>query len=197
MERSTSLQMQRESFVTEKPTLVLVVGLPGAGKSTLAMEISHALSWPTIDKDTLKSTLLKAGMSNAEAGGTAYDLMYALGRDLLVEQHLSVILDSPDPYLHKIDALVYAARADLKIILCLADHTVRNQRVAQRKRKLSQPVEVSKTQGDGSHLYKHLPPNALVVQTNQPLEAIVEQALTYLNKQHKLFHDHYEEHSQR
>jgi predicted kinase len=166
--------------VTEKLTLVLVVGMPGAGKSTLAAEISRALGWPTIDKDTLKSTLLEEGITNEVAGSVAYQLMYALGRDLLVHQRISVIFDSPDPYLHKIDELVREVQVDLKIILCLAEREVRNQRVAERAGKLSQPVWISTTEGDGRQRYTHFPPDTLMVQTTQPLEEIVKQALDYL-----------------
>lgn len=166
--------------MTEKLTLVLVVGLPGAGKSTLAIEIGHVFGWPVIDKDTLKSSLLEEGLTNETAGSAAYQLMYALGRDFLVHQKISVIFDSPDPYLHKIDELIQEARADLKIILCLAEREVRNQRVAQRQGKLSQPIGISTTQGDGRQRYTHLPPGTLMLQTTQPLKEVVRQALDYL-----------------
>lgn len=168
--------------MTEKLTLVLVVGMPGAGKSTLATEVSKVLGWPTIDKDTLKSTLLAAGITNDIAGGAAYELMYAIGWDLLVQQKVSVIFDSPYPYFHKAEALVHEARARLKVVLCLAERDVRNRRVAERPGKLSQPIGVSQTEGDGRHQYTSLPPETCMVQTTQPLAEVLTRVITYLTE---------------
>lgn len=104
--------------------------MPGTGKSTLAIALSRALGWPTIDKDILKSTLLTAGIIDANANISAYELLYALARHFLMEQAFSVILDSPDPALHILRDLANEAGATLKIILCLARREIRSRRVA-------------------------------------------------------------------
>jgi predicted kinase len=161
-------------------TLVTVVGMPGTGKSTLAIALSQALGWPTIDKDTLKSALLTAGITDADANISAYELMYVLARTLLIEQHLSVILDSPDPTLHTLNDIADDAGAMLKIVLCLAERAVRNRRVAERSRKLSQPIGVSKTEGDGRQRYSHLPLSTLLLPTTEPPSTLIKQIIPYL-----------------
>ena len=67
--------------VTPQPTLVLMAGPPGAGKTTLALAIGHARGWPVIDKDTLKSAMLTVGVAEALAGPGSYELLNDLGRD--------------------------------------------------------------------------------------------------------------------
>jgi signal recognition particle GTPase len=54
--KGTSMPLSGE----ENPTLLLMAGLPGAGKTTLALALGRILHWPVVDKDTLKSTLLLA-----------------------------------------------------------------------------------------------------------------------------------------
>ncbi|MBV9692045.1 MAG: histidine phosphatase family protein [Ktedonobacteraceae bacterium] len=45
-----------------KLTLVLMAGLPGTGKTTLAAELGRRLQWLVVDKDMLKLSLLQSGM---------------------------------------------------------------------------------------------------------------------------------------
>jgi len=78
-----------------KLTLVLMAGMPGAGKTTPALALGRSLGWPVIDKDSLKSPMLTKGISNDLAGPASYALMLAMADDLLVRQRLSAILDSP------------------------------------------------------------------------------------------------------
>jgi predicted kinase len=76
-------------------TLVLLAGMPGVGKTTLALALSQIWDWPVIDKDSLKSPLFTGGVSSELAGPASYTLMLEIAHYLLVTQHLSVILDSP------------------------------------------------------------------------------------------------------
>src|SRR5712691_864816 len=123
------------------PTLVFLAGLPGSGKTTLALAISQIVGWPVIDKDSLKSPLLTSGISEEHAGPASYALMLELAHDLLVQQHLSVILDSPGRFPHVLDrvhALTEQVGAGLKIIYCTASRELRNQRLLSRVARPSQ-----------------------------------------------------------
>lgn len=163
-----------------------MAGLPGSGKTTLAMAISHRLGWPMIDKDTLKSTLLLSGLTDEFAGPAAYELMYAIGRDILVEQRLSVILDSPFPLLEQVTKMIGNSEARLKFVLCLAEKDVRNWRVAERSSKLSQPLGISTTEGDGRELFTYLPSDTLKIDTTQPFRVIIEHVIYYLEQNRKI-----------
>src|SRR5579884_244468 len=133
--------------VTHKPTLVLMAGLPGAGKTTLASALGRILHWPVIDKDLLKSTLLALQASEELAGPASYELLFAIAEELLVNQRLSLILDSPALYLVNVErarAIVHAADAQLKVVLCRASRLLRTSdwaagsRVQDRSRRISQ-----------------------------------------------------------
>jgi len=169
--------------VNESPTLVLMAGMPGSGKSTLALALGRALGWAVIDKDTLVATLLAHGIPEEIAQPASYDLLFAIGRDLLLDQRLSVILDSPAgvaAVVERADALAREAKATFKVVLCLADQETRNQRVAERIGKLSQPVRQSTTPGDGRERFAHLPAETLLVETTRPLPELIASVMTSL-----------------
>jgi predicted kinase len=165
------------------PTIVLMAGLPGSGKTTLALALGRALGWPVIDKDTLKTAMLAAGVAEAIAGPAGYELMFDLGRDLVVGQRLSAILDSPAAYpicTEKALEIALAAGARLKVVLCLADPPTRNRRLAQRAARLSQLTADNPATGDGRARFTHLPGDTLILQTVRPLDALIAHALAYV-----------------
>src|SRR5689334_3179023 len=103
------------------PTLVLMAGLPGTGKTTLSTVLGHELRWPVINKDELKRTFLNMGEPDMLAGMMAYEVVFTLIRDLFESQRLSIILDTASLYFFILEQAVKSVQAvpnaRLKIIL--------------------------------------------------------------------------------
>ncbi len=78
------------------PTLILVLGMPGSGKTTLAKKLAQELNLPLVVKDDLKVILLDTyGWQDREtsiqAGSTSYKLMdYIIAEQLQVGNSLIV-----------------------------------------------------------------------------------------------------------
>ena len=168
---------------TSKPTLVLMAGLPGVGKTTLALALGRKLGWPVLDKDTVKTTLLAMAVPDALASPASYTVPFALCRDLVVQQQLSVIFDSPAAYPSNIEdarQIAEASGGTLKVIYCQAGSRLRNQRLAQRTRRVSQMESDPTTDAEGRMRFAHLPPERLDLLMERPLSALTADALAYI-----------------
>lgn len=170
---------------THQPTLLMLAGLPGTGKTTLAYALARQLGWPVLNKDNINAVLLNTGMAQTEAAPLAYQLLFTLAEDLIVGQHISVILDSAgrQPFiLERTTDIAQHCGARLKIIRCVAPQAVRAQRLAERVAGPSQWVVDQATDGDQATWYAHLPPDALVLYTEQPLDNLVATTLTFIQQ---------------
>ena len=167
-----------------KLTLVLMAGLPGAGKSTLAGALSRDLEWHVIDKDRYKQELRNKGWDDEMAGKAAYEQSFTKVRHVLLKQNLSVILDCGTFYhstLDNADIACKIANAQLKAILGVVDRDLRNERL----RKRSWPPVTNNTAdpatiADYLQCFKHLPSDRLTLYTNKPLEQCLIIAREYL-----------------
>jgi predicted kinase len=159
-----------------------MAGMPGSGKSTVALALGSVLGRPVIDKDVILSASLGCDVPEQMAQPASYAVLLALGRELVVNQQLSVILDSPASWQSTAAAedISRDGEARRHILLCLADRDTRNQRVRTRTAQRSQPVGVSTTDGNGSSRFQHLPAGTLHINTEGPLDTIVADVLERL-----------------
>ena len=162
--------------------LVLMAGVTGTGKSTLANRLGRAQGWPVIDKDTAKSTLLAQAVAEDVAAPLAYDLMFAEARDLL-GQGYSVILDSPasSPMsVSNASIIAQEVQARLKVVLCTADRTLREARLRARTPMLSQPDRPDELPMDEASRYEYLPSDTLTVDTSGSMDEVLTEVAAYV-----------------
>jgi predicted kinase len=165
-------------------TLVLMAGLPGAGKSTIASALSRELNWHVIDKDRHKEVLIKHELDEEKAGIATYELAFEIARSVLIRHQASVILDSAALHtfiLDNVQGIVHSVpNAQLKVILCVADRDLRNRRLRDRPAQITAIRVDPETIADYLPLFKHLPPDTLVLYTNRSLEDCLADARNYL-----------------
>ncbi len=161
-----------------------MAGMPGAGKSTLALALGWQLGWPILDKDTVKVALLKEAVPENMAGPASYYLPLALCRDFVGEQRLSVIFDSPAAYPNVVEQaqkITEAAGGALRVIFCHAPVQARNQRLAVRERRLSQMANDPATDEESLRRFAHLPSVTLRLDMERPLSELVAEALAFIS----------------
>ena len=119
--------------------LILVTGLPAAGKTTLSAWLSKQLAIPFIHKDAIKEILYDVlGWSDHEwskkVGAAGIELMYYFAQASLIAGR-SIILDNPfhpDLASAKISALARQANASTIQIICHVSPEVAYKRFKQR-----------------------------------------------------------------
>ncbi len=169
-----------------KLTLVLMAGLPGAGKTTLAYALSHELQWYIIDRDRYKQEFLDKGWDDEMAGRAAYDCSFEKARHALLEQQVSVILDSGTLHrfiLENANIVCRAANAQLKAILCVVNRDLRNERLRKRSWPPVTNITVDpETTADYLQYFEHLPSDMLTLYTNESFAETVIAAKEYLSR---------------
>jgi predicted kinase len=128
------------------PTLIVLSGLPGSGKSTVAEGLSRTLSIPLFSIDPIEAAMWRGGLSKDQTGIAAYDVAIALADEHLRLGH-SVIIDAVNPIEAPRAAwrsLAAKHRAEMKIIECVCgDEAVHRRRIEARVRNIAGMPEVT------------------------------------------------------
>jgi predicted kinase len=164
------------------PSVVQMHGEPGSGKSTIAKALAPRIDAVVLDKDVIKSALLRVGIVEAGAAAGAYEAYFDLGRDL-VRQGRSVILDNP-VFWPRVEerwmALAAEAGSPLLLVECVcADRAELERRLRTRDGRESNPREpLNLLRHPGAVATTHQP--RLALDTMLPVEVNVARAAAYV-----------------
>ena len=128
------------------PTLIVLSGLPGSGKTVVAEGLSRSLSVPILSIDSIEAAMWRAGLARTETGVAAYEVAQALVDENLRLRH-TVIVDAVNPAEAPRAAwrdLAAKHRVNLKIIECVcSDEAMHRQRIEKRLRSVAGTHELT------------------------------------------------------
>jgi predicted kinase len=161
--------------------VVQMHGEPGSGKSTLARALGPRIGAIVLDKDIVKSALLRAGVSEELAGPASYEAYRGVAASLLAQGY-SIVLDNPIYWQVALEMSRYIADdagATYLMIECVCpDRAELVRRLASRDAMESQPrIPLDLTQHPGAMVTLDEP--RLTVDTTRPLPQIVDEAVAY------------------
>ncbi len=173
--------MSRRSSV-----LVVMSGLPGTGKSSLAEVLARHLRAPIFNRDRLEATLWREGVGReVHSGRIANELMTTLAAEQL-RRGQSAILDSVATTTAVRDAwqeLAEQAHADLRVVECVcSDEALHHERLGLRTRDIPGWYEVGWDEVlDVRSRFEPWRGPHLTVDCVTPLETNVDRVLTYVD----------------
>ena len=125
----------------QRPLVLLVGGLSGTGKSTLARAVADALGAELLRTDVLRQELFPAGAS-PEAGvyepanrQRVYDALFARARALVADERVSVVLDgtfASAAAVGQAHALAQQLQAPFLAVECVCPAEVAMERIGRR-----------------------------------------------------------------
>ena len=165
-------------------TLVMMAGLPGAGKTTLAYALEKELGWRVIDKDKYRSNEFRDELDDELASRKAYDLSFTEIYHTLKVDRTSVIFDTAALYSSIVDMVeeivgnIEGVR--LKVVLCVIDKEERDIRLRNRPQQYTSITVESASVADYLQLFDHLPPDKLILHTHISCEDCLIKAKEYI-----------------
>jgi predicted kinase len=162
--------------------VVQMHGEPGSGKSMLARALAPRINAIVLDKDVIKSAILRAGASEALAASGAYETYFDLATSFIEQRH-SIILDNPVfwPRVEErwLEASAAAGCPPILIECVCPDRDTLIQRLRSRNGRESQPREpLDLLRHPGASETRFVP--RITLDTMRPIDQLVPDALDFI-----------------
>lgn len=170
--------------------VIIICGLPGAGKTTLAQALSKELNMACLHKDVLKEslyTLLKMNTfeDSLKSGQISISLLLELA-DRMVRNNIDIMLEAP--FLFEEDYTIFQKwidehRANLVHIICSISDEERIKRFTTRLRHAAhhdQERDVSQSSEEREKVYEKLPGRIIRIETNKEVNKLIEEIIGQL-----------------
>ncbi len=165
--------------------IIIISGLPGSGKSTVAEGVASKLGLPVFSVDPIESAILKSGIKRSfETGLAAYIVAETLADEQLKLEN-SVIIDAVNPVPQARQTwrdLSKKYNAKLIIIECSLDSNLHRERLQSRIRNIHGIPEV--TWEDVENLRKEYTvweDEKLLLDTGNNADQNLNKVLEYIN----------------
>lgn len=166
--------------------IIVITGLPGVGKSTLAKSIAQELRIPVFSVDPIESAIIHSKIKKSfKTGVAAYLISEVLASEQL-EVGISVVIDSVSPVQEARNMwndLSEKYNAKKIIIECVLETKLHQKRINLREKHLYGFTEI--TWEDVLNRQKDYLPwteKHLILDTSQSKEDLLEKALAYINR---------------
>jgi predicted kinase len=169
---------------------IQMAGFPGSGKSTLAQALSKEIGAIVIDRDIVKTAMLKSGVTGNLLNEASYKTVYALC-DFYLSIGQSVILDTPcyyDEILNTGKDIALKHGAEYKLIECQLDCFVEiNNRLFSRNRLETQIHITTEEQFENSRNISKRPNEDafIILDTSRSISDVLLDAIAFLNNQNQ------------
>ena len=164
--------------------LIVLSGLPGSGKSTVAEAVGRSVRATVLSVDPIESAIVRAGIEHGFETGLAAYLVAETIADASLASGLDVVIDAVNSVEEARDmwrALALRRDAELRVVECvLAGEEVGRARLAGRRRGLAVPeptwADVERRRAE----WTPWPEPHLTLDAARPIEEKVDLALAYV-----------------
>ena len=166
--------------------IIIIGGVPGTGKTTLANELSRILNIPAFSKDELEAAIARKGLSsNKEMKGVGYEIMSTLAKRQL-KNDSSAIFDFIASGKRTAELWPDLNRIKYKFIECVcSNQETHKKRINSRVRNIEGWYELKwEDVLEIEKIYEPLRHDGLVIDSINDLAENTAKALKYVSSEH-------------